>query len=177
MDLNAIWARLLRVLKLEPGVFEEVGQDEKATGEAFVIAIAASLIGGISSIGGEFGSGVGGWIFGAIIGAPLGLLIGTGILFLVGKLFKGQGEYIQLLRGLGYASGVNAASIVPFIGGLVAVVYGLILAIRAVQEINRVSQGAAIATVLIPAAIVFVLVLFIAIVAGIAFLGMAAANS
>lgn len=176
MDLNAIWTRLLRALKLEAGVFEEIGQDDKATTEAVVIAIAASLIGGLTSIAGANGTGIGGWIFAGLIGAPLGLLIGTGIIFLVGKLFKGEGEYIQLFRGFGYVSSVNAASIVPFIGWLVGLVYGLILAVRAVQEINRVSQGAALATVLIPAAILFFLILILVVLAGIALLGLGAAS-
>lgn len=174
MDLNAIWARLLRALKLEPGVFAEIGDDQKATGEGVAIAVVAGLIGGISSIGGVDGTGVPGWIFSAVIGVPIGLAIGTGIFFLLSKLFKGQGEYVQLFRGLGYSSAPNALSIVPVIGALAALVYTVVLAIRAVSEISRLSTGAAAAVVLIPVAVLFILVFILIMAVGVALMGFAA---
>lgn len=103
----------------------------------------------------------------------IGLFIWTGIIFLVGRLFKGQAGYMQLLRGMGFASAPFALGIIPIIGGIVGIVYSLIVQIRAVREINRVSDGSAAATVLIPFGVLFLLgiLVFAAIVA--AFIGLA----
>lgn len=149
MDFNALWQRLLRALKLENGVFAEIGNDPKATGEAVLIAAVSGLIGGI-------GNGGRGIITGAIAGV-IGLAIGTGILFVVGKIFKGQGAYVQLFRGLGYATFPQIAGFIPIVGWLIGL-WGVVMAVKSVQEINRVSMGAAVATVLIPAVILGILI-------------------
>lgn len=171
MDFTAIWARVQRAIRLEPGVYSEIGGDQKATGEALAVAIGASLISGLGSIfpgGARFGFG--GWLFGAVIGVPIGLAIGTGILWLISRLFAAQGEYINLFRGLGYASAPQALGLIPFIG-IVGSIWSLILAIRAVKETQNVSDGQAIAIVLIPVVIGIILAVLIAAAAFVAFLG------
>jgi hypothetical protein len=173
MDFNAIWARVQRAIRLEPGVYSEIGGDQKATGEALVVAIGASLISGLGSIlpgGAEFGFGP--WIFGGVVGVPIGLAIGTGILWLVSRLFGARGEYIHLFRGLGYASAPQALGFVPLIG-IVGSIWSLVLAIRAVRETQSVSDGQAIAIVLIPVVISVILFVLIAAAAFVAFLGFA----
>lgn len=177
MDFNAIWERVQRAIKLVPGVYEEIGNDQRATGQAMVVMGAASLISGLAPIFGPGDFGFGGWIGGAALAATLGLAIITGVIYIIGKFFQGQGEYIQLFRSLGFAGAPGALGIIPWIGGLAGVVWTVILAIRAVKEINRVSDGAAIATVLIPAAIFGILAVLLIILAGIALLGFAASQS
>jgi|FLYL01.1.fsa_nt_gi hypothetical protein len=165
--------RLVRVLKLEPAVFGEIGEDQSATGQAILVAALAAAIGNITGSGGNVITRI---ITGAIGGA-IGLFIWTGIVFLVGRLFKGQADYMQLLRGIGFSAAPYALAIVPVIGGLVGVVYSLIIQIRAVREINRVSDGAAAATVLIPFAVIFLLVLLVAFTLIAALIGLADAAS
>lgn len=174
MDFNVIWSRTQRAVKLEDGVYEEVGNDDSATVQAMVVVGLAALISGLGTLIGPGRFGVGGWIINAILSATLGLAIGTGILFLVSRLFKAQGGYIQLFRGLGYAYAPTALGIIPVIGGLVGGVWSIICAIRAVKETQSVSQGAAAAIVLIPVAILFVIGLLLAVLVGVALLGVAA---
>jgi hypothetical protein len=61
------------------------------------------------------------------------------------------------------------------IGAFVGFIWMVILSIRAVKETQQVSDGAALAIVLIPAAIIVVLVVIVVVVIGIGLLGFAAA--
>ena len=176
MDFNAIWARVQRALKRESGFFAEVGNDPKATTEAFVVVIVAGLISGLGPIIGPGRFRFGGWIF-SIVGSAIGLAIGVGILWLISKLFKGNGEYINLLRAGGYASAPTALGIIPFIGAIAGAIWAILLMIKAVKETQNTSDGGAIATVLIPAAVIGLLVLLIVVVIGVALLGFAASNN
>ncbi len=174
MDFNVIWSRIQRAVKLEEGVYEEVGNDDAATVQAMVVVGIVALIAGLGTAIGPGNFSVGGWIIGAILSATLGLAIGTGILFLVSRLFKAQGGFIQLFRGLGYAYAPSALGIIPVIGGLVGGIWSIICAIRAVKETQSVSQGAAVAIVLIPVAVLFLIGLILAFAVGLALLGIAA---
>ncbi len=160
---EAIAARLPRVLKLEDPVFGEIANDERATTQAIAITALAAVIGNLTSEGNFLGNIVLG-----IIVAPIGLFVWTGIVYLVGKMFGGQGTFSQLLRPIGYAGAPFALSIVPVIGGLAALVYSAIIQIRAVTQINQVSQGAAIATVLLPMVILVVGIFILAVLASVA---------
>lgn len=152
MDLAAVWQRVLRAFRREPGVFGEVGSDEKATGEAIVVAVAAALIGGLGTIWAG-GLDAGSWIGTAIGTGTLGLAIGVGILFLIGRLFQSRGTYIALFRAGGYAYAPAALGIVPVVGAIAGSVWSVVLMIRAVRETQEVSDGAAVAIVLIPVAV------------------------
>lgn len=177
MNFNAIWARVQRAVKREPGVFGEIGADEKATGEAIAVAVGASLISGLGAAwpgGTRFGFV--GWIVGAAIGGVVGLAVGAGILYLISRLFKAQGEFINLFRGLGYATAPQALGIIPFVGGIVGAIWSLLLAIRAVKETQNTTEGTAVAIVLIPVAVGIVLGLLLFLAALAAFFGFAASQ-
>lgn len=174
MDLQAIWQRVQRAVKREEGVYAEIGADSAATVQAIVVVGIASLISGLSAIFTSARFSFFGWIIGAALAATVGLAVGAGILWLVSRLFGASGSFESLFRSLGFAAAPSALGIIPFIGGLVGGIWSLILAIRAVKETQSVSDGAAVAIVLIPAAVVFVIGLVVALIAGLAFLGMAA---
>ncbi|MGQ0848944.1 MAG: YIP1 family protein [Actinomycetota bacterium] len=169
--MEPIIARVKRALKLEAGVYQEIGNDQKATQQAIVVTIAASLIGGLGSLLGPGTFRFGGWLFGGIF-SVLGLAIGTGVLWLVSRLFQGTGEYINLFRSLGYATAPQALGIIPIIGGIVGAVWSIVLAIRAVKETQNVTDGASAATVLIPVVIGLVIGLILAAVIGFALFGL-----
>jgi hypothetical protein len=174
VNFQAIWQRIQRAVKLEPGVYAEIGGDGAATGQAIAVVGVASLISGLSALFTSARFSFLGWIIGAALAATVGLAIGAGILWLVSRLFGATGSFESLFRSLGFAAAPSALGIIPFLGGLVGGIWSLILAIRAVKETQSVSDGAAIAIVLIPAAIVFVIGLVVALIAGLAFLGFAA---
>jgi len=153
--MDNIVDRVKRIVTLDVSAYTEVAEDEEATGPAFLVAMAAALL---SSIGTAFttdGFGIGSALGAALIGAPIGLLIGTGIFFLIGKLFGGQGEYMGLLRGFGHAAAPQALGIIPVIGSFVGGIWSLVCAVIAVREIHKLSTGLAVVVVLIPAVILF----------------------
>lgn len=163
--MDVIIERLRRALQLEPAVYREIAADDAATGQAIAVAAVAGLIGNLTGSGNFIGRVIAG-----AAGAVIGLLIWTGIIFLVGKIFQGQATYIQLLRGMGYSSAPFALGVIPFLG-FVGFIYAIIMQIRAVREINQVSDGGAVATVLIPWAVFVLLGLLVFFAVMAAFLG------
>jgi hypothetical protein len=160
---DVLVTRLKRVLKLEDPVFVEIANDDNATVQAIIVTAVAAAIGGLLADGRLVTN-----LLTGLIVAPIGLFIWTGILYVVGKMFGGQATYMQLVRPIGYAGAPYALSIVPVIGGLAALVYSAVIQVRAIKEVNQVSQGAAIATVLIPLGILVVVSFILIVLAGIA---------
>jgi hypothetical protein len=146
---EALTARLPRVLKLEGPVHGEIAADTKATTQAIVVTAVAALIASLTSADGDFITR----LIGAIILAPIGLFIWSGIAFLLGKMFGGTADYISLVRPIGYSAAPYALGIVPVIGQLVGVVYSALIQVKIHQEVNGLAQGAAIAVVVIPLAV------------------------
>ncbi|MFN8456366.1 MAG: Yip1 family protein [Anaerolineae bacterium] len=117
--------------------------------------LSASAAGGAGSIVGAFCA--------ALILAPIFFLIGSGIYFLIAKLFGGAGafeEQTYLLAAIAapitIVSGV--VGIIPFLGGCVAfllTIYQLVLNYFAVKVTHNLTSGKALAVVLIPVAIFF----------------------
>jgi hypothetical protein len=171
--VDAIIDRIKRAVTLKAGVYEEIGNDPQATGQAIIVTVAAALIGGLGDlIRGRFG----GWILSGIY-AIVGLAIGAGILFLISRLFKGQGAYISLFRGLGYAYAPQALAVIPVVGAFVGGIWSLILAIRTVKETQRVSDGAAVAVVLIPAIVIGFIIFIFVVLLSVAMFGLLSNNS
>lgn len=164
--------RVMRAVRLDASFYQEADGDDGLTGEAFtIVAIIGAVSGLLGALLGDGGNAITGLIFGAI-GGVIGLLIASGILLLIGKLFGGQAEYMGLLRSLAYAYSPSVLSWIPFLG-FIASLWSLVCAVVAVRESHAISTGAAAAVVLIPAAILFVIALLLALVAGIALLGLA----
>ncbi len=107
--------------------------------------------------------GIVGAFCGALILAPIFFLIGSGIYFLVAKLFGGTGtfeEQTYLLAAVAapitIVSGV--VGIVPFLGGCVSfllAIYQLVLSYFAIKVSHGLTSGKAVAVVLIPVLIFF----------------------
>ncbi len=169
--------RILGVIKLDAATYQEIDQDDSATGQAVLVAIAAALIGGLSGffgtttvLGEVVEQSVGGWLTSAIIGTPIGLAIGTGILLLLGKMFKGQAEYMGLFRSLGFATAPTALGFIPVIGAL-ASLWTAVCAVVAVRESHGISTGQAVITVLVPLIVLGILAVLIAVLIGFALFG------
>jgi hypothetical protein len=162
--VDQVIERLTRVLKLDSTVFKEIAEDESATAVAVGISALAAAISGIS---GDTGV-VSGIIVGAIFGA-IGLFVWTGIVFVTGKMFGGKAPYIQLVRPMGFAAAPFALGLIPLLG-LIGLAYSLVIQIRAVREVNEVGDGSAVATVLLPFGVLFILAIALALLIGFAFL-------
>lgn len=169
--------RIMGVIKLDAATYQEIDQDEGATGQALIVAIGAALLGGLGNFYGArevFGEvaepTVGSWLTSAIIGTPIGLAIGAGILLLLGKMFQGRAEFKGLVRTLGFASAPNALGFIPVIGGL-AGLWTVVCAIVAVRESHGITTGQAAIVVLIPLILLIVLAVIIAVAIGFALFG------
>lgn len=107
-----------------------------------------------------------------LISVPLGFFIGNGITYLIAKLFGGVGSFLELsyavlLYWVPIQLVTIVCSVVPYLGGLLALglgTYGIVLEVFAIAASQRMTTGKAVAVVLIPIAVVFLLVcgLFIA---------------
>ncbi len=93
-----------------------------------------------------------------IIFAPVFVVIGLFVwsailhlcLLIVGALSNSAAGFEGTLRVAGYAWVAQLAQVVPFFGGLLAFVWGLILTVMGVQALHRSSQGKAVVGVLLP---------------------------
>lgn len=97
----------------------------------------------------------------ALIFAPLGFLISSGIYFLLAKLFGGTGNFEMqsylLATFMAPLYMVTAVvSVIPCLGGLLSLVisiYQLVLSYFAIKVCHNISSGAAAGVVLIPVAV------------------------
>jgi hypothetical protein len=124
----------------------------------------------------------GGLITGLVVGACvviLGLFIWSGLVHLVLMLLGGATfGYEATLRTIAYAQGSAAPlGVIPFCGGLISGLWGLVAAVIGLAEMQEISIGKSAAAILIPV-IVCCFVAFLAFSAAfLAMLGLAAANS
>jgi hypothetical protein len=125
-------------------------------------------------VGSVLGLVTGGAGFGAIIAVPLGFLIGTFIIHLIAKMLGGQGDYGKYA----YLSSTFQApltiissilSIIPFLGGCIGfllIIYTYVEAYFAVKVNYGLTSGRAIAAILIPLAIVFLILICLVVLVG-----------
>jgi hypothetical protein len=107
---------------------------------------------------------------GAAVGIVIGLFIGAAILhlfvLLVGAARTSASGFEGTFRVVAYASTASVAQVIPFVGGLIALVWWIVLAVKGIQRMHRTTSGRAVAAVLLPMAVLAVCV-FIAIVVAI----------
>lgn len=115
-----------------------------------------------------------------VILAPIFIVVGLFIwsailhlfLMLYGALGQSESGYEGTLRTLSYSSVANLAQIVPIAGGLIALVWGIILQVIGLAEMHRTSQGKATAAVLTPLILCCVCVAIVVVVSGAAIMHM-----
>ena len=106
----------------------------------------------------------------------IGLFVGAAIyhvsFMIVGATNESTSGFEGTFRAVSYASVSQLANVIPFVGGLAALVWNLILMVMGVVRMHRTTQGKAIAGVLIPLALCCVC---IAVVVALVIGGLAAA--
>jgi hypothetical protein len=103
--------------------------------------------------------------FFTIISVPLGFFIGVAILFVLAKIFSGTGTFLEQSYAMAlYFVPIQAViailGLLPFFGGLAAIVLGIyeiVLAVFAIAASHRLSIGRSVAVVLLPAVILLLL--------------------
>ena len=177
MDFNAMLNRVIRAARLDVSLYNEVEADASLNREALYVVIIVSVLSGI-------GSFLAGLINASIIAALIGLVVGVafGILgyYLFGYLchwigtsmFKGQGDVGEVLRTVGYASGVRAVGVLAFIPcigpliGIAALVWWIATSVVAVRESVDIDTGNAVATAVISGLILIAIYVAVALVVG-----------
>lgn len=175
--LQKMIERIVRVVKLDATVYEEIEQDEAANVEAAIIVGVASLLTALGSAlavwmaGARFGTGLGTFFISLISGIALNWLLWAYLTMLVGtKLFGGEATFQEMARTLGYA---NAPRVLGILGaftclgpiiGLVAWVLSLITGFFAVREALDLPTDKSIITMVISGVIIFVLSFLVALV-------------
>jgi hypothetical protein len=106
----------------------------------------------------------------------IGLFVGAAIyhvsFLIVGATKDSTSGFEGTFRVVSYASVSNLANVIPFVGGLAALVWSLILMVLGAVRMHRTNQGKAIAGILIPLALCCVC---IAVVVAVVIGGLAAA--
>ena len=164
-------ARMIRALKLDSSLYEEVEKDQGATGQAALVVIIVSVIGGLGALltGGVMATIVG------IVVALIGWVIWSLVTYFVGTLiFGGKSNLGECLRALGFAYTPHVFGIIPFIGWLIALVWTILAYVIATRQAMDFSTGKAIGTVIL-SFVVLVILLAILMVLGLGgLLGMGA---
>lgn len=144
-------SRILRALKLDASLYNEVEADPSYNNEAYIIVALASLL---SGIGGGFGMGgglhfsLGGAIVGIIL-AIIGYLVTAYIVFFVGtRFFGGTADYGEMRRTLGYAYSANFIGIIPCFG-IIAIPWAIATYFIATREGLDIDNGKAAMTAII----------------------------
>ena len=147
-------SRMLRVMKLDSSVYEEVEHDQSATGQAVLVVIVVSILSGLGKI---VGGGVMTVLF-AIVVTLIGWVVMSFVSLGIGRLFGGKADMGELLRALGFAYTPQVLGLIPFIGWLLALVLGLIAWVQALRESLDISTGKAVLTAIL-SVIAFVILL------------------
>jgi hypothetical protein len=158
---DQILQRLIRVVKFDNTVWEEIEHDLNANTEAAVVVVASSLL---AAIGAGIAGGIGSFFLTLIIGPLINWLAWSGITMLVGtKLFEGESDFWEMARVIGYANAPRALAILTFIPcvgaiiGLATFALSLYFGFLAVREGLDLPNEKAILTVVIGWVVAFVI--------------------
>jgi hypothetical protein len=122
--------------------------------------------------------GHGGGVVVTAIFSPIAILcalfIGAAILhfccMLVGALNTSASGFEGTFRATAYSHVASIASIIPGIGGLITLVWWIVLAVMGLQRMHRTTQGKAIAAIFIPVVLCCGVLIVIGLLAGAAIL-------
>ncbi|MEM7246185.1 MAG: YIP1 family protein [Acidobacteriota bacterium] len=135
-------SRMLRVLKLDSQVFEEVEHDQTAMGQAITVVVIASLCSGIGALFGDGGLMA---VIITIVASLVGWAVWSFLSFFIGtKLFGGKADMGEMLRVLGFAYTPACLSIIPIIGGLIGMIWMIVAAVIAIRQGLDISTGKAV---------------------------------
>ncbi|OGP86153.1 MAG: hypothetical protein A2Y95_05285 [Deltaproteobacteria bacterium RBG_13_65_10] len=150
--------RVIRAMRLDVQLYEEVEADQSATGQAMAVVVLSALAAGIGHLGRPFMSGPLAMIVISLVGwviwASLTWLIGTKLL----PEPETKANVGELLRALGFASApglIRVLGIIPILRWIVVPVVvvwsiaAMVIAVR--QALDYKSTWRAIAVVLIGA--------------------------
>jgi branched-subunit amino acid transport protein AzlD len=128
--------RMMGAAMLNVDTFEDVEHDETATGQAALVVVIVAIAQAIGAWGmGPFGAGR------AALAALVGWAVWAGITYLIGtRIFEGTATWGEVMRTLGFAQAPGILwilRVVPLLGGVLAVVLPLWIAVAAFIAIRQ----------------------------------------
>jgi hypothetical protein len=152
---------MLRVLRLDRGVFEEVQFDPGATREALVVVLIVAVAGVIGQMAQTRVNA--GTFLGNAIGLMVGWLIWSYLTYFVGvKGFGGRATATQMLRTMGFAYAPGVALVLGIVPGsgllvpLAVFVWDLVTGVVAIRTTLDFTTGKAVMTVVTSAVVTLV---------------------
>jgi len=131
---------MLRAVKLDPQLYEEVEADKSSMQQAMVVVVLSSLAAGIATIG---QNGITGLFFGTLISLG-GWYIWAYLTYFIGTKFfpepQTQADHGELLRTLGFASApglIRIFGIIPSLSVIVFPVAGIWMLIATVIAVRQ----------------------------------------
>ena len=186
IDINRIISGVIRAARFDKTFFAEVEKDTSYSQDALVVVVVVSVVGALGSFiaslfGGSLLHAIGGFIWSAVWGVA-GFFLWTFLVQWIGtQFFKGQGDFGEVQRCLGFAYGpriLGILAIIPCVGWLAALagaIWSAVAGYFAIQEALDQDNTNAILTVVVSWVIVVVVGLILgAILAAIGILGAAA---
>lgn len=154
--MNNYWDRVLRAMKLDAALYEEVEADKGAMNQAMGTVVLASFAAGIGAVG---SAGIGGLLSGTLT-ALFAWFAWSYVTYLIGtKLMpeeKTEADLGELLRAIGFSSAPGLIRVLGIIPGLTEIVFllsgiwmliAMIIAVR--QALDYESTARAIGVCLI----------------------------
>jgi hypothetical protein len=149
--MEGLTLRMMRAMRLESALYEEVEADTNATSQALLVVVIASVASGIGGVG---HGGVVGLVAGVVM-ALLGWAVWAGLTYVIGtRLLPGpntKSDMGELLRTTGFAASpgiVRVLGVIPLLGVPVNLVAGIwmlaafVVAVR--QALDYESTGRAV---------------------------------
>jgi hypothetical protein len=151
--MGSLGERIVRAMRLDANLYEEVEADTGAMGQAMLIVVLASAAGGVANMSATGRSA--GFVAG-MLGALLGWYVWAFLTYMIGTRLlpeaKTEADMGQLLRTIGFAAAPGLIQIVGIIPALaklsisVASIWTLIATVVAVrQALDYESTGRAVA--------------------------------
>ncbi len=171
---QSIIDRAIGIVKLDDATYESIEHDQSATTQAAIVVGIAAVAGGI----GALDEGFSGLIGGILVGIIGWFVISACVYFAGTKLIPSattEADLGQVLRLIGFAQVVGVANVlgfIPVIGsivGLVALIWGIVVTVKAIKHALEMSTGRAIATAILAWVVFLVVVLIFAAIFGTGF--------
>lgn len=147
---SATWARVVAMLKLEPGISDEIASDPNSTNQGFVVVAVANAAAYLLLLPIVF------------VTIPVSIIfvgINAGLYCVLSRLFASEvPAYSHWFRALLFATAPSAFGIVPIIGSLVGGIYVVVLNVIVIRDLARISTGAAIVVWLIVVLLALILI-------------------
>ena len=157
---SSTWARVVAMLKLEPGISDEIASDPNSTKQGLLVlgvANAAAFLLLLPII---------------VVTIPFSIIyvaINAGLYCLFSRLFASEvPAYSNWFRALLFAMAPSALGIVPIIGSLAGGIYVVVLNVIVIRDLARITTGAAIVVWLIAVLVPTILIIAAALSFGLA---------